>query len=101
MKYALTYHLDKKNLPFDFTLVDIDNKVIYSGRNGMKNKIFKSNRLFLDDTQIDFYINNYYKNVVPLTEMQFKKFLNFTASAFEKKEISKTFPRFGLAEWLI
>jgi hypothetical protein len=39
--------------------------------------------------------------VVPLTEMQFKKFLNFTANAFEKKEISKTFPRFGLAEWLI
>jgi hypothetical protein len=67
----------------------------------MKNKIFKSNRLFLDETQIDFYIDSYHRNVVPLTEMQFKKFLNFTASAFEKKEISKTFPRFGLAEWLI
>jgi hypothetical protein len=42
MKYALTYHLDKKNIPFDFTLVDVTNKVIYIGKNGMKNKIFKS-----------------------------------------------------------
>jgi hypothetical protein len=79
----------------------VKNKNFLRSESEMKNKIFKSNRLFLDDTQIDFYINSYYKNVVPLTEMQFKKFLNFTASAFEKKEISKTFPRFGLAEWLI
>ena len=102
LTHALTYSMDrKKKLPYDFTLIDIENKIVYIGKGGMLNKTFKSHRLHLEEQQLDYYLETNYRNVVPLTIEQFKKFLNFPVTAFESKSISKTFPRFGLAEWLI